>query len=731
MFASAQEKVGLVLGGGAARGLAHIGVLKAIEEFHIPIDVMGGTSMGAIIGGLWASGYTASEIESIFLNGNLTEWFTDSPIKERLPIYYTINEYPTFLDLYIENGKFVIPEGTLDDKTINLELYSLFCETDNAIKGNFRNLWKPFLCTATDINRDNPQIFTKGSLDQSIRASMSLPLIFKPAKVDSMTLFDGGMFDNIPSQAVKDTFGADFIISVDVSSSKKSVERKDLNIFDITFTLVDLLTVNMGRDSLSALGEYVRPEVGDFNGYEFNKAKELIELGYQAMKAKAPEILAKIGRSEEYPSYRKNLMKGYEIFDGRIIGRLEVEADNSINRNTVLMAIEMEKGGLFSFSKLKTGFYRLYAMGIFGSIEPDVRYNKIDKSLTIRIVTKPVNYNKMSVGAFADSKAGVNIYAKYEKNNLLNYGGLFDAYGFAGNFIKGASLNLFFPSLGYTNTIAGIYTNYHIYKYFGVFDNTYGYHHNFHSTALVGNNFGSKSVFSIFFGTRYKKIEDADLLKNSLGIYYVKNTLPSLIENVSGERRSFMLGVNLPAYDFVSGDISTYSSAFSSATLSDSYIKWVGEFMKSSRLGKKLNASVSSSAGFLIQLYRRQIPNDRISIDYVSAKPTFEFQYLYDPSLSGKYYASAGFSLKYFLSDQLFVRNESELSGFANGIVNGFSPSFIGGSRLSFGLMTIFGTFEIGGGYFRYASSDTSKSVITYSVYLGNPIEKFDILDMY
>ena len=731
VICSAQNKIGLVLGGGAARGLAHIGVLKAIEEFHIPVDVVGGTSMGAIIGGLWSAGYTASEIESIFLTSEMKDWFTETSIKEKLPIYYSINSYPTFIDMYVENNRFILPEGTIDDKTINFELYAFFAEIDNAIKGDFRNLWKPFLCTTTDINRDNPMIMLSGKLENSIRASMSLPVIFKPAKINEQSFFDGGMFDNIPAKAVKDSLGADFIISVDVSSAKKTSNRENFNLFDITFTLVDLLTVNMSKDSLEMMGYYVRPDVGDYNGYEFNKARELIDIGYRAMKECAPKILEKLKRTEDYPSYRKNLIDNFIIFDGRIIGEVDIRTQNALTRNTILNAIEMKEGSIFSYKKLRTGFYRLYSMGIFNSIEPEITYNKIDKTLNIVITADAVSYNKVSAGAFADSKAGINIYAKYEKNNILNFGGMFNVYGFAGNFIKGASLNLFFPSLGFTNTVAGIYTNYHIFKYFGVWTNTFDYHYNYHTTVLFGNNFGSKSVFSLFWGARYKEIVDNSLFKTSFGLYFVENTLNELSENKSGERRSFMAGINVPAYDFVLDDFSSYSGIFSSSSFQKAYFKGVGNIVKSVRAHKRLNLSFTSSAGLITQLYKNQTFNTGISADYPMMRPTFEFKYLFDSELTGRYFLTAGMSEKFYINDNIFIRNETEACGFMNQMKNDFSPSFIAGTRFSLGITTIFGLFEMGGGYFKSRTDTIDKSFFTYSIYLGNPIDKFDILDSY
>jgi hypothetical protein len=112
-------------------------------------------------------------------------------------------------------------------------------------------------------------------------------------------------------------------------------------------------------------------------------------------------------------------------------------------------------------------------------------------------------------------------------------------------------------------------------------------------------------------------------------------------------------------------------------------------------------------------------------------RPTFEFKYLFDRALTGRYFVSAGMSERFYVNDNIFIRNETEAYAFMNQMKNDFSPSFIAGTRLSLGISTILGLFEMGGGYFRSSISDSSKNIITYSIYLGNPIEKFDILDTY
>ncbi|MCK4523455.1 patatin-like phospholipase family protein, partial [candidate division WOR-3 bacterium] len=273
-------RVGLVLGGGAARGLAHIGVLKALEEYNIPIDAVGGTSMGAIIGALWSSGYSASEIESIFVQTNVLNQIFDFSFENEKPVYYKFNYQNTILNLYYNKGKLQRPEAAIDDRLLNFEIKKFFQPVEIAIDSNFRNLWKPFLCTASDINSSKLLVFTSGSLSKAVRSSMSLPIIFKPVEYEDKILLDGGIYNNLPVKITADSFNLDYIISVDVSTHKTVLSSDNIDILDIGFSMMDLITKGINADTMEEYGTYIHPDVNAFFGYEFYKVKELIDLGY-------------------------------------------------------------------------------------------------------------------------------------------------------------------------------------------------------------------------------------------------------------------------------------------------------------------------------------------------------------------------------------------------------------------------------------------------------------------
>ncbi len=723
------EKIGIALGGGAARGLAHIGVLKIIEEYNIPIDYVAGTSMGAIIGGLWASGYTAAQIESIFLSYNIQNWLNETTIKNYTPLYLSLNSFPTFLTTEIKDGKLKIPESTLDDKIINLELFSFFSEIDYAIKSDFRKMYKPFLCIISNLKGDAPKILTSGKLEKSIRTTMALPLLFKPILFDSIPYFDGGIYENIPAKALKDSFNPDLIISVDVSSNQNRIEEKNTSLIDITFAIVDILTKNFSEKILKEYGIYIRPDVGDYRGYEFMKAREIIDKGYIKAKEILPGLKEVIKREEFYPQKdRKFYIEGYKTFDGRIIDTVIVLSENTWAKKTVLNILEMNKNDIFYFDKLKKGIYTLYSLSLFESIEPEITINEKNKRMILIVKVKEIESSIFKLGGFADSKAGLNIYGVLQKNNIFNTLSYMDIYAFAGNYIKGFSLNFFFPSLFYTNKLAGFYNNYHIYKTFNVFDNYFNYEHNYHSTLLIGNNIDNRKLFSFFLSSKYKKYSLNDLFKISAGIYYVEKEEKPFYLNIDGSKKSFIIGLNLPNFDLSLYKINTYNNIFTKNSLNNIYFKSSAYFIEQKRLSKNFNISFSFNYSFLEFLKSDMIVPSKIKLDYPLSQPTFELRYFYDKNLQKKFIILSGISLRYFLNDNLFVKLENEGSILTDQISKNLYLKYFAGTRLSINLSTPFGSLEISCAYF---FNNINRNIFMYSLHIGNPLNYQDLLSQY
>ena len=218
-----RPKIGLILSGGGAKGFAHIGVLKVLEQAGVKIDYIGGTSMGAVVGGLYASGYNATQIDSIFKNTNFDELLQDYIPRSSKSFFEKRNDEMYALALPVNKFKVGIPIA-LSKGMYNYNLLAKLTHKVRHIR-DFNQLPIPFLCIATDIEKGEPVILDKGYLAQAMMASSAFPSLFSPVVIDGKLLIDGGVVNNYPVDEVR-KMGADIIIGVDVQDDLK--DRKGL-----------------------------------------------------------------------------------------------------------------------------------------------------------------------------------------------------------------------------------------------------------------------------------------------------------------------------------------------------------------------------------------------------------------------------------------------------------------------------------------------------------------------
>src|SRR6056297_2550095 len=215
-FNSTGQSVGLVLSGGGAKGMAHIGVIRVLEENNIPIDYIAGTSIGAIVGGLYAAGYSPDEMEALFRSDDFYFWSTGH-IQKEYRYYFTRPEPdPSWLELRLEKKEDKIrllpPTNIIPDEQMDFAFMELMASTTAACRNDFDSLMVPFFCVAADIYNNREVILRKGDLGDAIRASMTVPLYFKPIEINDTLMFDGGILNNFPHDIMKDIYNPDFII---------------------------------------------------------------------------------------------------------------------------------------------------------------------------------------------------------------------------------------------------------------------------------------------------------------------------------------------------------------------------------------------------------------------------------------------------------------------------------------------------------------------------------------
>ncbi len=272
-----RPRIGLVLSGGGARGIAHIGVLKVLEEQHIPIDAIAGTSMGAVVGGLYASGLTAREIEGIMTSLNWQDAFRDRPPREDLTLRRK-QEDENFLvkfPLGIRGHKVLLPKGLIQGQRLNQILRRLTLPVARIT--NFDELPTPFRALATDLETGDGVTIASGDLTSAMRASMSAPGVFSPVERDGRLLVDGGISENLPVDIAR-SMGVDILIVVDVGSPLLTREKLN-SVPVISNQMIAILIQRNSRlqlDKLQAQDILIAPPLGDTSSFDFGNVKRVI-----------------------------------------------------------------------------------------------------------------------------------------------------------------------------------------------------------------------------------------------------------------------------------------------------------------------------------------------------------------------------------------------------------------------------------------------------------------------
>ena len=221
-----RDKIGLVLAGGCARGIAHVGVIRALEEMQIPVDMIAGTSMGALVGGLYATGMDAGDLRRVVAEMDWQLAFTDGISRDEQPIRRKADDYdyPIKISLAFKDGELSFPLGLIQGQQVRMIIKDLMVEADHI--DDFDKLPIPYRAVATDIESGEAYVFDGGTMVTAMRASMSIPGLLAPVEYDGRLLVDGGVANNVPVDVARD-MGADRVITIDIGTPLK--DRDEIN----------------------------------------------------------------------------------------------------------------------------------------------------------------------------------------------------------------------------------------------------------------------------------------------------------------------------------------------------------------------------------------------------------------------------------------------------------------------------------------------------------------------
>ncbi len=371
------QRVGVALSGGAARGLAHIGVLRVLEEAGVPVDVITGTSMGSVIGGLYAVGYTAAQLDTIVRTEDWLRLLTDPVDRRDLAVDRKFTEDHYLVTLPIERGGIKLPKSVVPGQRVSQLLTGLTWSA-HPIR-DFRALPIPFAAVATDLETSKAVVLDHGFLPDAIRASMALPSVFSPVELADTSVIDGGVIRNLPAQDAR-ALGADVLICSDVTDPLEPrdsiVSLVDVLVQSVSFRVWDSEAVQRSKCDVLIL-----PDVRAFSTFGFARAREVIARGEAAARAAIPAITAALARGRvprPVRPARVPLVRAESV----LVTTVRFDPADLVPGGFLARALGVKPGTWVSRRTLDQRMSRLYATGLFESV--GYRLDRGDLTVVLR-----------------------------------------------------------------------------------------------------------------------------------------------------------------------------------------------------------------------------------------------------------------------------------------------------------------------------------------------------------
>lgn len=419
------QRVGLVLSGGGAKGMTHIGIIRALEENGIPIDYITGTSMGAIIGSLYAMGYSPDEMEDLLRSPDFKRWYTG--VVEPRYAYYFKQDLPTpeffnlrfslnFRDSVHTKPRFNVPTSMVNPIQMNLAFVGLYGQATAACRGDFDDLFVPFRCVASDVYNKRPVVLRQGDLGDAVRASMSFPFVFKPIEMDSVLVYDGGIYNNFPTDVMRDDFHPDVIIGSVVAGNPK--KPKEGNLMSQLENMIMQKTDYSIPDSAGILMTF---KYNDVNLLDFDRLEELHDIGYKRTLSLMDSIKTRIHRRVnpgDIQLRRKIYKRNLPEF---IFRDILIEGANPQQQAYIRKEFDAGDGKTFTYEDLKRGYFRLLADDMISEIIPHAVYNKEQELYELHLKVKVDNNFSIRVGGSVSTTSSNQIYLGVGYQNLNYY----------------------------------------------------------------------------------------------------------------------------------------------------------------------------------------------------------------------------------------------------------------------------------------------------------------------
>ena len=417
------QKVGLVLSGGGARGITHIGLIKALEENNIPIDYIAGTSMGAIVGGMYAMGFTPDEMIKLIKSDDFKHWSSGEIESDYTYYYRNSDSKPCFIEIPFKISNLdsldfksnLLPTNIIPARQMNYAFVSMCAQASASAEDDFNKLMVPFRCVASDIYNKEAVVFSQGVLGDAIRASMTFPFMFKPLIIENRLLFDGGIFNNFPVDVMRKDFKPDFIIGSVVSNNPKKPDERDL-IMQIENMIMNKTDFSIGKDE----GLLLKFETENIGTFAFSNVDEMVKKGYDSTIAHIDEIRKVVLRNvtkEELAEKRNKFVKSFpELKFQNVI----VVGVDSLQKKYVEQIFHYNNK-VFDLNNFKESYFKLISDEKILEVIPHAIFNKRTGLFDLHLNVKIQDHLKALVGVNVSSSTSNQAYFGITYQNLTDY----------------------------------------------------------------------------------------------------------------------------------------------------------------------------------------------------------------------------------------------------------------------------------------------------------------------
>ena len=435
------QRVGLVLSGGGAKGAAHIGVIKALEENNIPIDYITGTSIGAIIGSLYAMGYSPEDMMALMLSKEFEYWQSGT-VESKYTYYFkepqatpSIGHFALDFTDSLDIKPSFLPKSLINPIQMNQAFMGLYAQATAKSGWNFDNLFVPFRCVASDVYSKEAIVFKNGDLGDAVRASMTFPFFFQPIWRDGVPLFDGGIYDNFPVNPMNEAFDPDFIFGSVVSTGNTEPSTDpylqiEAMIMQKTDYIVD-----------PEKGMTLQFDFKDASLLEFKKGTEFMDIGYKQTILLIDSIKGRVKRETPLSEITDKRKKYKQSLPKLIFKDIYVTGVTGVQKNYIESQLHKDFNGEFSMDEFKRAYFKMLTYSKIKQIIPRAIYNKKLKQFDLYLDVKIVDELNVSFGGNISSHQANQLYIGLGYKMIQKYAIDYNANFQIGNTFSGVLLN--------------------------------------------------------------------------------------------------------------------------------------------------------------------------------------------------------------------------------------------------------------------------------------------------